>query len=301
MFPSGRFPPRAPSPWLLLPLTAFLLLGCDRGPSPELLATRDSLSAIRDSLRSTTTERTLLIRDAASELAKVLPTDAPLQTRRGGAPRTPGDTLVARALLVTSRFAELRNETQTLRGRMGTLNRRVDSLGIAMESAVAVRDSTIRGQEMRISSLASEVSGLRSTEERLRQQVGALSDSVVAVLAGANRTYFRIGTKEELLRAGILSAVPGPRLLYLLWHQGESIVPARSLDPARFQAVDRREWTEIPLPEAGARYRVVSRQDLTATDASLDEKGWIRGSRIRITDPARFWRGSPFLILVRED
>ncbi len=300
MFSPDRLSLRTHAGWCFAILGSLAVSACEREPPPELPAARDSLAVVRDSLEIVRAQHTAFVREARRALAEAVPEDVELLTPAGVPPRTAEDTLLAEAHLAAGRTSDMQDEVQSARGWAGVLTRRVDSLRAAMEAEVAVRDSTIHAQAESITSLTSEVSDLRTANDHLREEAEHLQASVRTVQDEANRAYWVLGSREELVRRGIVRSYPGPRFLYFLWRRGEFLAPARSLDPGFFEAVDQREWTEIPLPDPGARYRLVSRQDLAATDVRVDEEGWFSGERIRITDPDRFWLGSSYLIILRE-
>jgi hypothetical protein len=82
---------------------------------------------------------------------------------------------------------------------------------------------------------------------------------------------------------------------------GKTLVPARTIDESRFTRADRREVLTIPLPRSDRPYRIVSRHDVGLIDAAKKEKdGAFRGENIRITDPAKFWAASRYLIIAEK-
>src|SRR2546427_9635158 len=42
----------------------------------------------------------------------------------------------------------------------------------------------------------------------------------------------------------------GSRFLFVLWKSGQTLQPARELDPAAFHAIDKTKVTEIPFPRS---------------------------------------------------
>src|SRR5437764_554937 len=74
--------------------------------------------------------------------------------------------------------------------------------------------------------------------------------------------------------------------------------PARNLDPSEFTQADRRHLTELPLPQSDKEYRIVSRQDTSALETPPDHDGKLSGHAVKISDTARFWANSKYLIIV---
>jgi len=58
--------------------------------------------------------------------------------------------------------------------------------------------------------------------------------------------------------------------------------------------------TQIPLPSAGAEYRVASLQDLSYIAEERDHNKYGGVPSLTITSPVDFWRTSKFLIIIRE-
>ena len=74
--------------------------------------------------------------------------------------------------------------------------------------------------------------------------------------------------------------------------------PAPNLDPAAFTAVDRRQLSEVKVPDPTKEYELVTNQNIAYSNIPLDAKGRFKGS-LQISSPDRFWGQSKFLILVQ--
>ena len=114
----------------------------------------------------------------------------------------------------------------------------------------------------------------------------------------SNTVYYVVGTKDELERKGLIQEEGGARFLFVLWKSGKTLVPARNLDPSEFTQADRRHLTELPLPQSDKEYRIVSRQDTSALETPPDHDGKLSGHAVKISDTARFWANSKYLIIV---
>jgi regulator of replication initiation timing len=202
---------------------------------------------------------------------------------------------------LTARSAESEEKLQASEKRIASMNRESGELKNAvasMQRTVTEFQSVISNQKTTIASLMEQVSALQTENTRLATRTAELSDTVSVMTARDNTVYYIIGTKDELVRRGIVTEEGGSRVLFVFGKRGKTIVPARDLDPAQFTAIDQREVTEIPLPEADHDYRIASRQDLTGLATPPGEDGKIRGT-ITIADPERFWENNRFLIIVR--
>ena len=154
---------------------------------------------------------------------------------------------------------------------------------------------TIEGQKeviatylVRIAELETQVTALADSTRRLTEENEVLADSLRRVTSRANAAWYVIGTREQLVRAGVLAEEGG------ILGFGRSLAPSRAMARNVFTRIDRLRDTVIALPEA-REYRIVSRHDprLTAIDASRT-----LGGTLRIRDPDRFWSASGWLIVV---
>ncbi len=113
--------------------------------------------------------------------------------------------------------------------------------------------------------------------------------------AHEDSVFVAIGTEKELAAKGIVRREGGTLLLF---GRGKTLVPGRTLDPSVFEVMSKSKDLTIALPRTDKDYRIVSRQSLEFTDVAKPKDAMVRGS-LNITDPAKFWAPSRFLILVQ--
>jgi hypothetical protein len=248
----------------------------------------------RDRLMQEMAENTRLLSEISSELTKV---QVPSRVLRGVSTESPlraaRDTMMNKIRYVSARIGEVENRLRESRTRIEQLTTLSDSLRTTLDETVKNFEGIVETQLETIETMKEQIATLEAEKQ-------ALSDTLTSVAARANRVYYVIGTRRELLEREIVVKEGGSRFLFVLWKSGVTLQPARELDPADFQAVDRRQVTEIPLPDPTARYRIASRQDLDYVE-NMPQDGEITGvSAIRVTDSERFWMPSRFLIIVRE-
>ncbi|HXF94838.1 MAG TPA: hypothetical protein VNI61_01930 [Gemmatimonadales bacterium] len=281
-----------------LPALLVAALACQRGPSQETQARMEELTAAaqeRDRLVQEVAENTRLLSEISAELTKV---QVPARTLRGVSTESPlrasRDTMIRKVRYISARIGEVENRLRESRQRIEQLTTISDSLRTTLEETQRNFEGIVQNQLATIEALKQQVATLESEKQ-------ALSDTLSQVAARANRVYYVVGTKDELKEQGLVVEEGGSRFLFVLWKQGETLQPARELDPSKFTAIDRREVTEIHLPDPTATYRIASRQDLDYLEAPISEDGRIRGTEtLRITDSERFWLPSRFLIIVKE-
>lgn len=204
---------------------------------------------------------------------------------------------------ILDRLKQLR---QRLSARQSELQRARDSVvALRGESSAASQllqdvQARLAERDKEIVAFETEVRTLREANVQLVYEKSALTDTVRQVESKANRVFFVVGNKRQLLDRGIVTEEGGSRAL-LVVRLGETLVPARTLDESAFTLADKRETLTIPLPRQDKSYRIVSRHDASLIEAERkDDDGSFRGPSVRITDPSAFWAASPFLIIVEK-
>jgi hypothetical protein len=240
-------------------------------------------------------DNTRLLSEISSELMKV---QVPSRTLRGVSTESPvrasRDTLMRKIKYVSARIGEVENRLKESRQRIEQLTTVSDSLRSTLDETVKNFEGIVETQLETIEAMKEHVASLEAEKQ-------ALSDTLTHVAARANKVYYVIGTKDELLTKGIVVKEGGSRFLFVLWKQGVTLQPARELDPEQFTSIDRRQVTEIPLPDPTATYRIASRQALEYLETQPGDNGELTGAAaLRIADSERFWLPSRFLIILRE-
>jgi len=288
-------------------IVSVLVLGlaaCDRGPSAEVQAQLDQLTAVsaeKDSLLAQVSDNARLMSEISAQLVAVADreklaksvsaSESPLAASRDSLRVMVGD--------VTQRIQLSEERLKQSQRRIRGLSNISDSLKTQFETTVASLNETLENQKATIATLTARVEQLEAENVVLATEKAALSDTVEQLVDQTNTAYYVIGTKDELIERGIVTEEGGSRVLFIFGRAGKTIVPARQLDPADFTPIDIREITEITLPDSSREYRIASRQNLGAL-AEPPADGKIRGTNaLRIAAPNQFWLPSRFLILVR--
>ena len=201
--------------------------------------------------------------------------------------------LVAKLDSVQTRLASTRSRMNKLTKDDSVLVAQVaqyqQDLATMQESANKERtelQGTITQQQTQIAALNSRVDTLTTVRTALIDTVGQLTSE-------KNTAYYVIGTKDELLKKGVLVQEGGKRFLLV---GGRNVVPARTLDPTNFSKIDRLADRTIPLPQG--EYQIVTRQNVSFAKPQIQKDGKIAGA-LTIEQPEQFWQNSRFLIIVR--
>ncbi len=280
--------------WLVPTALAMGAVACQRGPTPEQLA----IMAQKDSLIQEVAEQSRVMSDISAELAKVQIQGKQLQVK-SESPRTAmRDSIFARISYVTDRLTTAERQLRDNRRRISSLTKLSDSLKATLESTMANYESTIASQKTTLQELNDQLQKLSAENADLTLAKAALTDTVRSLAQENSTVYYVVGTKDELLKRGLIREEGGSRVLFVFGKAGKTIVPARDLQPSEFTPIDKHQVTEIPLPEE-AEYSVASRQNIDALATPPDKDGRIKGSVLKIAEPDKFWVGSKFLIIVR--
>lgn len=272
---------------ILIPLAA-----CEQGPSTQVQARIDSLQAARDRLTRQLAEQDEYVSSLSQRI------DEAVADLGGGGTYAPED--------LGDRINILQEQLQAGQSRMAAAQERVDALTSQVSRLRDSLNAVITDRDQALATQGESINALIASLDSMNADVGELStvrselERALAELETKYYTvYYVIGTRNELVERGVIQAEGGANVLLVLWRAGETLVPARDLEPGHFHAVDLRQATVIDLPEPGT-YRIVSRQNTAYLDPSPNADGRFEGDRLRITDPERFWKPSPYLILVAE-
>lgn len=274
------------------------------------LAETRALTQEKDSLLGELLETTTLLNDINSAVSAVQNGRAPGLGEGSARPLTPRQ---ARAVLLP-KIDSLRQRLDSAESRLGASLDRVRQIDAsagqlreqiaAYERTVASVRKVVADQQAQLDNLGTEVTSLRAENQRLRDTAqmltarqGALQDSMVDLQEAGNTVYWVAGSKAALLELGVVTEEGSGKVL--IFGKGKTLVPARTLDASDFQPVNKRQTVSITLPKPKQRYRILTRQNLTALGNALDRDGHVRGT-LQITDPETFWAASPYLILIEE-
>jgi predicted nucleic acid-binding Zn-ribbon protein len=296
----------------LIVLSAATFAACDNGTKQQLatLTTTDSLrvdslSNVRKELLEEVMTSTQFVNQINTELAKARAIAAkPAPQLESTAEMSQVNDqrkavvariahLVARLDSVQTRLASTRARAQQMSKKDSALveqvaayEKSVADLQAAAEHQRAQFQTVIDSQTVRIASLGKSIDTLNTVRV-------ALVDTVTHLVAEKNTAYYVVGTKDELIKKGILAAEGQKRFLLV---GSRNVSPARELDPANFTKIDRLADRTIKLPEG--EYTILSRQNPAYVTPQAQKDGKMAGA-LTIDQPERFWEASRFLIIVR--
>ena len=291
----------------LLGILAMASTGCNRSKAElaKALAESKAAEAQKDSLLTEVLETTQFVSDLNSELAKAKAIAVSGEGTDRGMPGAQLDSEERKATLeriqqVIARLneseakltvtenrvknAKIRNAR--LLAQITTYKQTVEDLKTAAEQQRAEQEAIIADQRTQIANLSGQV-------DELNVQTASLRDTVVHLTAYRNRVYYAVGTKDELLKNGVVTK-EGSKFLFF---GGTRLEPARKPNLDAFKMLDKTQTVSIPLPRPDKRYKIVSRQSPEYLTGQVRENGQVEGV-VEIAQPEEFWSASRYLILV---
>jgi hypothetical protein len=196
------------------------------------------------------------------------------------------DAAQARLANVRKQAASLSTKDSTLVAQVAAYEKSIAELQAQAEKERAEAQKTIMEQNAQIASLNGRVDTLTTIRTALVDTVGQLTTE-------KNTAYYVIGTKDELIKKGILVAEGQKRFLLV---GSRNVSPARQLDPTQFTRIDRLSERSIKLPDG--QYEILSRQNPSYLAPVTSKDGKLSGE-VTINQPEQFWSASKYLIIVR--
>ncbi len=300
--------------WTLILVGAFATTGCNQAEMKKALADAKSSEAQKDSLLTEVLETTQFVTDVNAELAKSKSLAVSTTSSDPGVPGARKDredrklaltrvqSVIARLNASEARLADVETRAKSSRQRnarllaqIETYKKSIEELRSAAESQKADYEAQLADKNTQIVTLAGRVDTLTTEKGALESDKAALSDTVGHLTSYKNTVYYAVGTKDELMKKGIVTKEGSKFLVF----GGTRLEPARNLNPEAFTAIDKTRNTSIPLPRTDKKYKIVSRQSPTYLAPGVSKDGKVTGA-LEIAQPEEFWSASKYLILVQD-
>jgi hypothetical protein len=300
--------------WTLIVVGALATTGCNQAELKKALADAKSAEAQKDSLLTEVLETTQFVTDINGELAKAKSVAVTTASTDPGVPGARKDREDRKAALdrvnaviaklnaseaklaeTETRAKQSRHRNARLLAQIETYKKTIDDLRTTAEGQKADYEAQLADKNTQIATLAGRVDTLTTEKGVLESDKAALSDTVVNLTQYKNTVYYAIGTKDELMKKGVITKEGSKFLVF----GGTRLEPARNLNPEAFTAIDKTTNTSIPLPRTDKKYKIVSRQSATYLAAGVAKDGKVSGA-VEIAQPEEFWSASKYLILVQD-
>jgi outer membrane murein-binding lipoprotein Lpp len=293
-------------------IATVLVAGCNTEAKQQLATIAhtdslrvDSLSAVRKELMEEVMSSTQFVTEINTELAKAraLAGKQPAQLETSAemtATNEQRKAIVARITHLVARLDSVQNRLASTRARVAKLTKDDSVLVMKVaeyeKSITDLQESATKERaefQTVINQKSTEIASLNSRIDTLNTVRVALTDTVSQLTTEKNTAYYVVGTKDELIKKGVLAAEGGKRFFLV---GSRNVVPGRQLDPTAFTKIDRLNDRTINLPPG--EYQILTRQNASFAKAATMKDGKIAG-QLQIEQPERFWETSRFLIIVR--
>jgi len=293
--------------WAMIVLAVVSTAGCNQGELRKALADAKASEAQKDSLLTEVLETTQFVSDVNGELAK---TKSLTISTKGTDPGLPGakkdrderkaalarvQAVIAKLNESEAKLATVETRAKQSRQRNARLLAQIETYKKTIEDLKSTAEQQRSDYEAQIATLAGRVDTLTTENTTLSTQKAALTDTVGSLTAYKNTVYYAVGTKDELIKKGVITKEGSKFLIF----GGTRLEPARNLSPEAFTAIDKVTNTSIPLPRTDKQYKIISRQSPSYLAPGIAKDGKITGS-VDIAQPEEFWSASKYLILVQD-
>lgn len=280
----------------LILLIAMTATGCDRSRAEltKALAEARAAEAQKDSLLTEVLETTQFVSDLNSELAKSkgMIIGSERETGLPGAIRDREErkATLARIQQVIARLNE--SEAKLTAAETRAKSARIRNARLLAQ--IATYQKTIEDLRAVAEQQQAQIALLAGQVDTLGKERNSLRGSVATLISYKNTVYYAAGTKDELLKEGVVTKEGSKFLIF----GGTRLEPARNLNPAAFTAIDKTQTLSIALPRIDKKYKIVSRQSPEFLSGDVNPKGEVKGV-VEIVAPEEFWSPSRYLILVQ--
>lgn len=294
------------------------LAGCvSKSKYEEVVQQQQQLIEQKDSLVADVLATSQMITEINTDLAQV--------KSLGMSPTTSGDRPLTgkseeRAIML-SKVRDVLARLATAEAQVDSQKKRLGSLGAErsrlltqltsfqqtiaeMRTAAELQEALISDQKEQIRTLTARVDTFTTRMQDLAvrseqlaaataAEKAALRDTIAQVSDEANTAYYIVGTRDELLKSGVV-VNEGKKFLVF---GGRTLQPARNPDPALFKRLDIRRDTVLTVPDSNTTYTIVTRQSPRFLASTVLPDGKVKGD-LHLSSP-EFWEGGRYLILVR--
>lgn len=286
-------------------------VACDRSRTDEMksVAEQQALSAEKDSLLRDVTATTAFLADISRQISTV----RNLKTGYGAqgasdlednlTPEQRRDRVRAQVQEITERLTMAENRLATSRRRVAQLNvsdsektlrlAQFDSTVASYRDIIDNQKAQLAGITDQLNALTSENTTLKTDNTRLVAEVTKVTGERDSLQVDRNTVYYVVGSARDLETHKIVQNVGG------FLGIGATPVASNTLDEKEFVPIDMTTVNEIPLPNPGKTYKIITRQNLTALESEVGKGNTVKGT-LKIRDPETFWKNSQFLIIVEQ-
>lgn len=297
------------------------IAGCERAAqAPEKMPAADNSGDVRELLS--------LINEKDSASAAVVQSSAALNQVYDrllflASRRTASPAVIKETARMTATLDSLTRIVRTGKEHLKSIDARLAAMqgknSMVMDALPAVRQN-IAGMTSGLDMQEAGVSGLRGdvgdfkkrTERRMAEIARIRAEQLKKGQTGAapanTDLYYVVGTERELLNRKIVQEAGGADL-WIFGKLGVTLQPSKELPQTEFQKFNPKQGNELNLDSVIARpgkgnnkpkhFKVISAHSDKFIEPLTDSTRTIR--KFRINDDEKFWKPSPYLIIVVDE
>ncbi len=185
------------------------------------------------------------------------------------------------------KLAKLERSSRESGAKMATLEKLTEELKRSLEE----KDATLAALQGKVTDLsntvASQASSLAEKDDTIRQGESRIADQTKRI----NTAYVAVASKKVLTQKGVVEKKGSIAGLGGRW------IETGKFDPGVFREIDVTKETAVPIPAPASKVRVVTEQPKDSyqiVDAGPNSKA----SRLEVKDPAAFWKGDRYLVVM---
>ncbi|MBS1537062.1 MAG: hypothetical protein JST20_04875 [Bacteroidetes bacterium] len=206
-----------------------------------------------------------------------------------------------------SRISDLENKILAIERQNPQLATNTNAIKLklaSMKEKCVSQETDVRKLYGDFYELRSKDSTLALSAKTTRNNTGKPSAETGAAVAtntpepAAKFVYYCVGTEDELLKRGIVQRVGGADL-WVLGKHGQTLAPAKEINPKKFNSFNVLEQSDILLLKKCKRFAVISAHNPKFLQPKYDENKKI--TSLHITDSDKFWLPAQFLIIVIDE
>lgn len=266
----------------------------------RLVGENEKLSETLQSLRSASDEANATLEDVAKGLEEIRAKELKAIQSSIKVARE-GDAAAGRRGQLQAEIQAIRDAIQKNLQKLAHLEKANRASGVKLASLQSLADelkrsleekaTTIAALESRVGELTKTVetqaSGLAEKEATIREREVRIAEKTKE----ANTAYVAIASKGILKESGVVEKKGD------ILGVGGHWIETGKFDPGVFREIDVTKETELTIPAPARKVRVVTEQPKASYEI-VDGGPDAKTSKLSVKDPAAFWKGDRYLVVM---
>src|SRR5574344_502249 len=282
---------------LLTFILAFITISCNNKNTQERLLTQQRL---QDSIQSTVVAKDKEVNGLFKSLNAIEQSLATVNIKYGQVKElqnAKGEAATDQRVRITTQINQINEILRQNKEKIQDLNDQLLSQKYQYSEAISFvhkLEARIDEQELQIQTLTSElqqknliIDNLNKSMNNLISQNEKKDEHIIKVENEKNTVYYIIGSRNELIKKGIISKYGG------FIGIATRTTPSANSDLSQYTKADLRKLNELPL--TGKKIKILT---FHPTNSYTFEGNKKRPSSLKIEDNALFWSKSKFLIIM---